>query len=113
MIHTAGGLPESILSFADGDPRAAGLLRANLTGLRDLLAGDDGPVADPKAARALSDAIAAVLAGNGSMRDLAEDPVLASVAEVGMRQVQHTWWELSPEQRDAETSAGRAHPSAG
>ncbi len=112
MTHDADGFPESILSFADGDPRAATLLRANLTGLRDLLARDDGPATDPEAARALSAAIGDVLAGRESMRSLAEDPALASLAEAGMRQAQDAWWRLSPEQRAAEVRAGSSHPSA-
>ena len=85
---------DSILEFT-GDRAAADLLRDSLHALADRYAGSP-----------LGRQIGDVLAGRASMRELADDPELASLAHEGMRRVAEEWRALAPEQRAAFVERG-------
>jgi len=91
--------PDSIEEFT-GDRAAAEVLRDSL---RQLAERYDG--------HPLGQQIAEVLAGRGSMRELADDPEFASLAHEGMRKVAQEWAALSAEERATYVDrAGRSAP---
>jgi hypothetical protein len=96
-----GALPDSLTDFADGDVRAATLMRTNLVALREQLVGRPG-------SEDLSRDVSAVLEGRMTMRDLAEVPAFRDLAVDGMRQAEKAWQRLSPADRGVEMEAGTA-----
>lgn len=81
---------DSITEFTGGDPVAGRQLRQALTVLAEEYAGTP-----------LGRQITDVLAGRATMRELAGDPELATLAHRGMEQFQQEWAELSPAERAA------------
>ena len=85
-------MTDSLEAFA-GDPAGGRQLRRSLQVLADEYAGTP-----------LGDQVRDVLAGRMSMRELAEDPELATLAQRGMEQWQAEWDQKSPEEQRAEVA---------
>jgi hypothetical protein len=92
---------DDLVDFTGGDHAAARLLRDNLAGLRDRLAGDPG-------AEELRRDLDAVLAGRLTLRELADVPAFRDLTQEGMREAQRAWQELSPEERARAVRDGAA-----
>lgn len=81
---------DSITAFTGGDPVAGRQLRTALEVL-----------ADEHAGTPLGHQITDVLDGRATMRELAGDPELATLAYRGMERFREEWAGLSPEERAA------------
>jgi len=81
---------DSITAFTGGDPIAGRQLRQALQVL-----------ADEHAGTPLGRQITDVLEGRSTMRELAGDPELATLAHRGMEQFREEWAALSPAERAA------------
>lgn len=83
-------IEDSITAFTGGNPVAGRQLRTALQVL-----------ADEHAGTSLASQITDVLDGRATMRELAGDPELATLAHRGMEQFREEWAELSPAERAA------------